>query len=230
MSKRVPFRLEEKTSWQAIAGEHLRLDRRAALRLAAIAAYGVYSPACGGEGAKDPKSMSDWMDIWMSERAKQSPAERELNGGLYVGRFKDPIYFLTKKISWLPNSGQKIDYQPIDVPVGFVTDFASIPRVFWSMLRPDGEYAYAAVIHDYLYWNQQRSREESDNIFKLAMQDLKIDAITIAAIFQAVRNFGGSAWSDNAKLKANGEKRTLLKFPDDPGITWEEWKKDPGVF
>ena len=61
------------------------------------------------------------------------------------------IWYLKKPISWRPGDGQS-RYPPVVVPTGFVTDLASIPRVFWSVLRPDGEYAYAAVIHDYLYW------------------------------------------------------------------------------
>ncbi|MDI5166053.1 DUF1353 domain-containing protein, partial [Salmonella enterica subsp. enterica serovar Montevideo] len=33
----------------------------------------------------------------------------------------------------------------IEVPVGFVTDLATVPRIFWSLLPPDGEYAKAAI-------------------------------------------------------------------------------------
>lgn len=39
----------------------------------------------------------------------------------------------------------------VHVPVGFVTDFASIPRMFWSIMPPEGWYGKAAVLHDYLY-------------------------------------------------------------------------------
>nr|WP_246752119.1 DUF1353 domain-containing protein [Bradyrhizobium diazoefficiens] len=81
------------------------------------------------------------------------------------------------------------------VPVGFVTDFASIPRAFWSLLRPDGIYAYAAVIHDWLYWEQDRSKDTSDMTLKFAMQDFKIDAVTINTIYAGVRAGGGSAWA-----------------------------------
>ena len=38
----------------------------------------------------------------------------------------------------------------ITVPIGFSTDFNSIPRGLWNLLPPD-EYGEAAVIHDYLY-------------------------------------------------------------------------------
>ncbi len=41
---------------------------------------------------------------------------------------------------------------PLEVPAGFVTDFASIPRIFWSLLSPtDLRYSKPAVVHDYGY-------------------------------------------------------------------------------
>ena len=52
----------------------------------------------------------------------------------------------------------------IDVRVGFMTDFASIPRLFWIALPKWGKYGNAAVIHDWLYWTQRRSRPSSDRI------------------------------------------------------------------
>lgn len=42
----------------------------------------------------------------------------------------------------------------IIVPAGFVTDFASTPRALWSVLPPTGRYQLAAVVHDFLYWDQ----------------------------------------------------------------------------
>jgi hypothetical protein len=217
------------TPWCGAIQSRARLDRRAALRLGIYVLGAATTPAFS-EKAKKLESMAEWMDAWMSARARQSPGERELRGGFFLGRFKDPTYYLTKPIAWSPNSDQASKYQRVDVPIGFVTDFASIPRIFYSALRPDGDYAYAAVVHDYLYWTQQRSRESSDEIFNLAMQDLKIDTKTRSTIYNAVRAFGGHAWTANAKLKSNGEKRVLAKFPDDPVVTWEDWKKTPGVF
>lgn len=87
---------------------------------------------------------------------------------------------------------------------GFVTDFASISRIFWSILRPDGVYAYAAVVHDYLYWTQMRSREESDTILKMAMEDFDVDRVTVSTIYEAVRLGGQTSWSENADKKAQG--------------------------
>jgi hypothetical protein len=167
--------------------------------------------------------MAEWMDAWTGERA------REPEGALFVYRFKDPMWAVLKPISWKPNEADS-KIAPVDVPIGFVTDFASIPRAFYSLLRPDGEYTYPAVLHDYLYWTQQRSREESDNILRLAMVDFQIATVTLQTIYRAVRVFGQSAWDENRRLKDAGEKRILIKFPKDPRVTWNEWKKDPSVF
>ena len=39
----------------------------------------------------------------------------------------------------------------INVPAGFVTDLASVPRVFWSLIPPEGKVDEPSVVHDYLY-------------------------------------------------------------------------------
>lgn len=167
-------------------------------------------------------SMETWMTEWMSN-------EKGVSGMLKMSRFREPIYFLTAPISWTPNPGQE-RYTAVTVPKGFVTDLASIPRIFFSALRPDGEYAYAAVIHDYLYWTQTRSRDEADAILKRAMEDFEVGTVKAGAIYTAVRVGGKAAWNGNAEKKAQGEKRILAKFPQDPRITWEDWKQRPGVF
>ena len=166
--------------------------------------------------------MEAWMNEWMS--VSKAPG-----GMLRLSRFREPIYFLTDSISWRPNAGQEA-YQAVTVPAGFVTDLASIPRIFWSLLRPDGDYAYAAIVHDYLYWTQMRSREEADHILKIAMEDFEIDALTVETIYTAVRAGGQAAWVDNAKKKTHGERRILISFPQDPRTKWDDWKQRPEVF
>jgi Protein of unknown function (DUF1353) len=167
-------------------------------------------------------SIETWMNEWMS--VSKAPG-----GMLRISRFREPIYFLTAPISWTPNPGQE-RYAAVTVPKGFVTDFASIPRPFWSALRPDGEYAYAAVVHDYLYWTQTRSREEADQILKMAMEDFDVGTVTIQTIYGAVRLGGKGAWSGNAKKRAQGEQRILKRFPQDPRTKWEDWKQRSDVF
>lgn len=174
--------------------------------------------------AQDDKEIS--VDAWMSEWMKGTKA---VHNGLNLFRFSDPIYVLTRPIKWEANPGEG-DFQPVKVPTGFVTDLASVPRQFWSLLRPDGSYCFAAIVHDYLYWEQKVSREKADQIFRLCMRDMKVGKITIDAIYAAVRVAGSGSWDNNAKLKASGERRLLARWPDDPVTTWDEWKKRSDVF
>lgn len=180
-------------------------------------------PQAQAASAAKPKNMQEWMDSWTGVKA------RDPIGGLYVYRFREPMWALTKPIAWRPSSDNST-LKRVDVPSGFVTDFASIPKAFYSVLRPDGEYAYAAIIHDYLYWIQDRSREECDKIFKECMLEFKVAETTAQVIFRAVRTFGGAAWKANKDHRLSGEKRLLIKLPTDPRITWDDWKKDKTVF
>ncbi len=97
----------------------------------------------------------------------------------------------------------------VQVPIGFVTDYASIPRVLWSVLPPHGTYSAAAVIHDWLYWAQTTTREEADRVFLEAMLVSCVGQAKRAVIYRAVRLFGGAAWRDNAKAKARGVSRIV---------------------
>jgi hypothetical protein len=144
--------------------------------------------------------------------------------------FGDWDYYYLKggTILWRPNQGQT--YRPVEVPEGFVSDLTSVPRLFWQVLRPEGRYAYAAVVHDFLYWTQTRSREEADNIFLVAMEDSKVDPVTAKSVHQAVRSFGDRAWEKNSELRSKGEKRILKRFPDDLTVSWNAWKSTNDVF
>lgn len=109
-----------------------------------------------------------------------------------------------------------------------MTDLTSIPRVLWQVARPEGRYAYAAVVHDYLYWTQTRTRDEADRIFKFAMEDSKVSQGERWSIYEAVDKLGQGAWDRNAKLKKAGELRQLAKFPSDLSTSWATWKSIPG--
>jgi hypothetical protein len=143
------------------------------------------------------------------------------------------FYFLQGKIGW--GHGQefkKNDLVPVEVPPGFVTDLASIPRLLWPLLPRDGDYMQPAIVHDYLYWIQDAARwprSKADQMFRVGMQELKVSKIKCALIYYAVMWFGGGAWKSNTRLRAANEKRVLRLMPDKP-VTWTEWKQKPGVF
>ena len=82
----------------------------------------------------------------------------------------------------------------IIVPKGFVTDFASIPRIFWSIIPPTGRYTKAAVLHDFLYSidsNYGLRRKQCDLIFLKAMKILKVKKWKRIIMYLGVRLFGG---------------------------------------
>ncbi|EAU9419174.1 DUF1353 domain-containing protein [Salmonella enterica] len=78
----------------------------------------------------------------------------------------------------------------ISVPAGFITDLATIPRIFWTLLPPDGKYAKAAIIHDYLYANALRTKMEADLIFLDGMTVLGVPRWKRTVMYLAVRWFG----------------------------------------
>ena len=142
--------------------------------------------------------------------------------------FSDWNYYYTKDVlEWRSDSDPN---RTVSVPTGFVTDLASIPQPFWTLLPKAASYTYPAIIHDYLYWTQPGSREDADNILKVAMEELKVATMKIVAIYEGVRLGGEASWVGNAAARAKGEKRILKLFPTDMKISWEQWKTKPNVF
>ena len=110
------------------------------------------------------------------------------------------------------------------VPRGFVTDLASVPRLFWAAFPPCGQYTTAAVLHDYLYWVQSNEcdRECADEILLIAMAEADVDLVSRNAIYTAVRAGGSSSWNENARLKESGIIRVIPEQYMDFG-TYDSW-------
>lgn len=153
---------------------------------------------------------------------------KDFAGVPIIGAFLDGKYYFTaQKITWTADGDYADKYTNVDVPKGFVTDLTSIPRPFWAMMPRDGPYLAAAIIHDYNYWLQDRSRKVSDQIFNIGMKELNVARVKRKIIYEAVKWAGGHSWRQNAALKDAGEIRLIKKFPETP-ITWEMWKTNPG--
>ena len=180
--------------------------------------------------SEDKAELAKWMDESIAAaREKETSGLEMAVGALNVTRFADAFWYMSGPITWRPDDpGQGLP--SVSVPIGFVTDFASIPRALWTTLPRDGDYVWAAVVHDYLYWYQTTTKEVADNVLNAAMGNLNIPTVTRFAIYQGVAVGGGPSWANNAQLRKNGEKRTLKKFPDSPTISWKQWKTKPDVF
>jgi hypothetical protein len=93
----------------------------------------------------------------------------------------------------------------IIVPKGFVTDFASIPQPLWSFgLSPHGRFSKAAIVHDYLYWKQDCTREQADKLLLIAMKESGVSSSQQTEIYLGVRAGGESAWESNRRDRAAG--------------------------
>ena len=132
--------------------------------------------------------------------------------------FKTPLITASMPDGRRKRVHTKFTYQhgswTIVVPAGFVSDGASIPRIFWSIIGgPWGRYGKAAVLHDWLYFEQEYSfindrilvrqfvsRKLADTIFMEAMMQLEVAAWRIELMYWAVRLCGWLAWRKNASV------------------------------
>lgn len=83
----------------------------------------------------------------------------------------------------------------IVAPMGFVTDFASVPRVIGMWLLYGGKGQRAAVIHDWLYSTQMHDREVADAVFKEALQVSDYAQWEVGGMYAGVRVGGWVAWN-----------------------------------
>lgn len=114
----------------------------------------------------------------------------------------------------------------VSVPEGFVTDFASVPRIAWMFMSPYDRHGRAAIVHDWLYWSQGCTREQADKIMLLGMIETKVSTVGRLSIYSALRIAGESAWKDNRDDKRRGLPRvvpkSVLPIPDD--AVWPDFR------
>lgn len=85
----------------------------------------------------------------------------------------------------------------IHVPIGFISDAGSVPRIFWPIVDPFGIAAKSFFLHDWLYHTQERSRLVSDAILMEAMEVLGVHPFKRWLIYRGVRLGGWVAWKKN---------------------------------
>lgn len=138
-----------------------------------------------------------------------------------IGAFLDPLeleyidgrlYKLTAAFDY--HLGSLAGNEVVAIPIGFVTDFASVPRALWNVLPPTGGYGKAAVVHDYLYqkrrvlrdgiWNRLVDRGEADHILKEAMEVLSVGRFTRWTIYLGVRVGGWVPWGKYREAESKG--------------------------
>ncbi len=82
----------------------------------------------------------------------------------------------------------------VEVPKGFTTDLASVPRIFQSIVPKLGHHIRPAIVHDYCYeGGTTLTRKESDEMFLEGMKATKVSWFRRNAMWLAVR-VGGKGW------------------------------------
>lgn len=83
----------------------------------------------------------------------------------------------------------------IKVPKGFVTDYASVPKLLRIIILPYGKHSGASVVHDWLYssnCNLDINREKADKIFLEVLKEEKVNFLLRTFMYLVVRKFGRS--------------------------------------
>jgi len=107
----------------------------------------------------------------------------EYRGGLARHRLIAPLRYVVETPG-VPGAGVVL---AVEVPAGYVTDFASVPRLFRWVCPLDRDYTQAAVVHDYLSDLEDFDQVLSDAIFRAAMKELGVSFWRRVLMFYAVR-------------------------------------------
>lgn len=84
----------------------------------------------------------------------------------------------------------------VRVPPGFVTDFASVPRIPLAFMLFGNVGHRSATVHDYLYQTGQVTREEADAIFKELLAEEGAGSLRANLMHLGVRLGGASHYKE----------------------------------
>jgi hypothetical protein len=96
-----------------------------------------------------------------------------------------------------------IDDKTVSVPKGFITDFASVPRLPFAYMMFGGIGNRPAVLHDYLYsiGGDSKAKEFADNVLYYGIMADGDSKWKAKAMYTGVRLFGGKFWKSKSENK-----------------------------
>lgn len=96
-----------------------------------------------------------------------------------------------------------------DVPVGAMSDGASVPQIFWTLYPPfTGQYRSGAMVHDYYCQVRTRSWRDTHKVFYNAMLTAGVTERSAKVMYGAVYYFG-PRWGIGAQSRGPGTERGL---------------------
>ncbi len=115
-----------------------------------------------------------------------------------------------------------VDHLQYVIPKGFVTDFYSIPRIFWSWRPPRiGFGDEAALIHDFLcrfHYQFTLNRRDADKIFLACMRYYNLNAARIK--YEFVRGYTRFVLSGGDGKPPKKESRAMLAA----NMVWQDYR------
>lgn len=97
------------------------------------------------------------------------------------------------------------------VQKGFETDFASVPKILWSIFPPLGKYTQAAVLHDWLYsGNGVEDRKEADDLFYEAGVSSAMQKISMWIMWFFVRLYAWFAYTSPEGYEGKIDRTGIL--------------------
>ncbi|HEX6370696.1 MAG TPA: DUF1353 domain-containing protein [Longimicrobium sp.] len=131
-------------------------------------------------------------------------------------------YVLLEPFKYVPPQSR----EPIVVPAGFVTDFASIPTPLQGAFGPS-VHDLPALVHDYLYWRQSCSRTQADGVFYAALDVVGVSTVRRMAIRVGLTVGGPTAYRENARERKERLPRVVpSQYLSIPVTTWAQYRKE----
>lgn len=125
----------------------------------------------------------------------------------------------------IDNDGKKVQ---VLIPVGFDTDYGSIPQIFWNLFDPIGNNAATFINHDFVYQGEIFKRLVCDQNL---LEGFKFDGdnwIYRYSAYRAVRMCGWNVWRQHTDESINHARHLLFETQkilidpnNDYGIVYE---------
>lgn len=99
------------------------------------------------------------------------------------------------EVTWKGHEFPLANPMVFTVDAGFMTDLASIPRAFRSIIPQVGRHIQPSIAHDWCYESKTNlTRAEADLLFLDGMKAVGVSWLKRRAMYAAVRAFGWTLW------------------------------------
>lgn len=98
----------------------------------------------------------------------------------------------------------------IDILEGFTTDFASMPKIAWSIVGCPTDYALPSAVHDALYRSRLLSRKEADYIFFMLLIEEGVSKPLARSMYLSVRAGGQKAYDEAIHMMAHYREYVIV--------------------